>query len=95
MSGDEKVYELRFQVSDAPSQAQSIDVEEWKEKRNEEMAALETIAIYDTEGRKRQVNAQESDSYLERGWTLEPKPVEDKPKTITVSPKPESTSTAK
>lgn len=84
------MHEPRFIVSDAPAQAQSIDVEEWKEKRNEEMAkALVIIALYKEGDKHINVNECDADEYLEKGWSRTP--VADKPKPTVSKPIPSVT----
>ena len=84
----------RVVVSDAPAQAQSIDVEEWKKERDEEMKALETITLYKEGGKSINVNDCDVDEYFKKGWFCEPvndKPSINKPKPAINKPIPSVT----
>ncbi len=73
----------RFMVLDAPSQPQSIDIEKWKQERNDEMGKLPTITMYKEGGKKVNINDTMADEYLEKGWSRTP--VVDKPKSVTAT----------
>lgn len=81
----------RFMVLDAPSQAQSIDIEKWKKERNEEMKALSTVTLYKKGGRSINVNEGDVKSYVEMedGWSIIP--VVEKPVATKVTPRTTST----
>ena len=76
-------------VLDAPSQAQSIDIEKWKKERNEEMKTVITVTLYKKDGKTINVNEDDVKSYVEMedGWSVTP--IVDEPKPVV--PKPIST----
>ena len=57
-----------MEVKDAPSEAQSINIEKWKKERNKEMAELQTTYMFDDKGRRRNVSVKDVDSFKEQGW---------------------------
>ena len=86
---------MEFKVNDAPSQAQSIDIEEWKKERNEEMKALNTVTLYKKGGRSINVNEDDVSEYVDkREWSrtiVVDKPVTKSVVAPQVTPKPTNT----
>lgn len=57
-----------MEVRNAPSKAQNIDIEQWKDERNKKVGALETTYMFDDKGRKRNVSVKDVESFKKRGW---------------------------